>query len=109
MVLEWGFAVSTTIELNQIKTIVNVSNLSASWLFQRANSEKKQFNVSPDFITEFLDINFKSMQVRLYLNAEAKTFLPCFMHIFVLSLPNELVFLSSCIEAGGDPVLRSFL
>ncbi|EOX93300.1 Lycopene beta/epsilon cyclase protein isoform 3 [Theobroma cacao] len=37
-------------------------NLSASWLFQRAMSAKKQTNVSPEFINELLDINFKSMQ-----------------------------------------------
>ncbi|PPS16245.1 hypothetical protein GOBAR_AA04329 [Gossypium barbadense] len=37
-------------------------NLSASWLFQRAMSAKKQSNVPPDFINELLDINFKSME-----------------------------------------------
>ncbi|KAK8717759.1 hypothetical protein V6N13_045016 [Hibiscus sabdariffa] len=37
-------------------------NLSASWLFQRAMSAKKQSNVPPDFINDLLDINFKSMQ-----------------------------------------------
>ncbi|XVE72432.1 hypothetical protein DITRI_Ditri11bG0039000 [Diplodiscus trichospermus] len=37
-------------------------NLSASWLFQRAMSAKKQSGVSPEFINELLDINFKSMQ-----------------------------------------------
>ncbi|XP_057460963.1 uncharacterized protein LOC130751375 isoform X3 [Actinidia eriantha] len=37
-------------------------NLSASWLFQRAMSAKKQPNVSPDFINELLYVNFQSMQ-----------------------------------------------
>ncbi|XAR55345.1 Lycopene beta-cyclase, partial [Bertholletia excelsa] len=37
-------------------------NLSASWLFQRAMSAKKQSNVSPDFISELLCANFQSMQ-----------------------------------------------
>lgn len=37
-------------------------NLSASWLFQRAMSAKKQSNVAPDFINELLDVNFQSMQ-----------------------------------------------
>ncbi|XP_059661869.1 uncharacterized protein LOC132307968 [Cornus florida] len=37
-------------------------NLSASWLFQRAMSAKKQSNVSPDFISELLCANFLSMQ-----------------------------------------------
>ncbi|XWS47406.1 hypothetical protein CRYUN_Cryun14cG0149500 [Craigia yunnanensis] len=37
-------------------------NLSASWLFQRAMSAKKQSHVSPYFINELLDINFKSMK-----------------------------------------------
>ncbi|XP_073142615.1 uncharacterized protein [Henckelia pumila] len=37
-------------------------NLSASWLFQRAMSAKKQSNVSPDFINELLFANFQSMQ-----------------------------------------------
>ncbi|XP_028120315.1 uncharacterized protein LOC114317748 [Camellia sinensis] len=37
-------------------------NLSASWLFQRAMSAKKQSNVSPDFINELLYVNFQSMQ-----------------------------------------------
>lgn len=37
-------------------------NLSASWLFQRAMSAKKQSNVSPNFINELLFANFQSMQ-----------------------------------------------
>ncbi|KAG5545615.1 hypothetical protein RHGRI_017939 [Rhododendron griersonianum] len=37
-------------------------NLSASWLFQRAMSAKKESNVSPDFINELLYVNFRSMQ-----------------------------------------------
>ncbi|KAI8551984.1 hypothetical protein RHMOL_Rhmol06G0230000 [Rhododendron molle] len=37
-------------------------NLSASWLFQRAMSAKKESNVSPDFINELLYVNFQSMQ-----------------------------------------------
>ncbi|KAL0001638.1 hypothetical protein SO802_015419 [Lithocarpus litseifolius] len=37
-------------------------NLSASWLFQRAMSARQQSNVSPDFITELLYVNFQSMQ-----------------------------------------------
>ncbi|KAK6120626.1 hypothetical protein DH2020_045621 [Rehmannia glutinosa] len=37
-------------------------NLSASWLFQRAMSAKKQSNVSPTFINELLWANFESMQ-----------------------------------------------
>ncbi|CAA2960648.1 Macrophage migration inhibitory factor homolog [Olea europaea subsp. europaea] len=37
-------------------------NLSASWLFQRAMSAKKQSNVSPNFINELLYANFESMQ-----------------------------------------------
>nr|QTZ19485.1 lycopene beta-cyclase 1 [Bixa orellana]QTZ19487.1 lycopene beta epsilon cyclase isoform 4 [Bixa orellana]QTZ19489.1 lycopene beta epsilon cyclase isoform 4 [Bixa orellana] len=37
-------------------------NLSASWLFQRAMSAKKQADVSPEFINELLYVNFTSMQ-----------------------------------------------
>ncbi|PIN18708.1 Lycopene beta-cyclase [Handroanthus impetiginosus] len=37
-------------------------NLSASWLFQRAMSAKKQSDVSPTFINELLYANFESMQ-----------------------------------------------
>ncbi|GAB4859311.1 hypothetical protein Ancab_010773 [Ancistrocladus abbreviatus] len=37
-------------------------NLSASWLFQRAMSAKQQSEVSPDFITELLHANFRSME-----------------------------------------------
>ncbi|GAV72160.1 Lycopene_cycl domain-containing protein [Cephalotus follicularis] len=37
-------------------------NLSASWLFQRAMSAKRQSNVSPDFINELLHVNFQCMQ-----------------------------------------------
>ncbi|KAL8457151.1 hypothetical protein ACS0TY_035118 [Phlomoides rotata] len=37
-------------------------NLSASWLFQRAMSAKKQSNISPSFINELLHANFESMQ-----------------------------------------------
>ncbi|KAL5729856.1 hypothetical protein ACHQM5_002749 [Ranunculus cassubicifolius] len=37
-------------------------NLSASWLFQRAMSAKKEANVSPDFINELLCTNFQCMQ-----------------------------------------------
>lgn len=37
-------------------------NLSASWLFQRAMSARQESNVSPDFITELLYVNFQSMQ-----------------------------------------------
>ncbi|XP_047310548.1 uncharacterized protein LOC124914110 isoform X2 [Impatiens glandulifera] len=37
-------------------------NLSASWLFQRAMSAKKNVNVSPDFINELLYANFQSME-----------------------------------------------
>ncbi|KVH93083.1 hypothetical protein Ccrd_004874 [Cynara cardunculus var. scolymus] len=40
-------------------------NLSASWLFQRAMSARKQAGVSPDFINELLYANFQSMQVPL--------------------------------------------
>ncbi|KAG6748686.1 hypothetical protein POTOM_048615 [Populus tomentosa] len=37
-------------------------NLSASWLFQRAMSAKKNSNVPPEFINELLYVNFQSMQ-----------------------------------------------
>ncbi|KAK9151590.1 hypothetical protein Syun_009899 [Stephania yunnanensis] len=37
-------------------------NLSASWLFQRAMSAKKEDDVSEDFINELLYINFRCMQ-----------------------------------------------
>ncbi|KAL2224626.1 UNVERIFIED_CONTAM: hypothetical protein Sindi_2929700, partial [Sesamum indicum] len=37
-------------------------NLSASWLFQRAMSAKKQSDVLPTFINELLYANFESMQ-----------------------------------------------
>ncbi|KAK4420549.1 hypothetical protein Salat_2005300 [Sesamum alatum] len=37
-------------------------NLSASWLFQRAMSAKRQSDVSPTFINELLYANFESMQ-----------------------------------------------
>ena len=40
-------------------------NLSAAWLFQRAMSAKQQYDVSPDFISELLYVNFQSMQVGL--------------------------------------------
>jgi hypothetical protein len=40
-------------------------NLSASWLFQRAMSAKKNSNVPPEFINELLYVNFQSMQVGL--------------------------------------------
>ncbi|KAK4386268.1 hypothetical protein Sango_2497400 [Sesamum angolense] len=39
-----------------------VPNLSASWLFQRAMSAKRQSDVSPTFINELLYANFESMQ-----------------------------------------------
>ncbi|KAL8464756.1 hypothetical protein ACS0TY_034313 [Phlomoides rotata] len=42
-------------------------NLSASWLFQRAMSAKKQSNISPSFINELLHANFESMQVQIAL------------------------------------------
>ncbi|KAJ4835336.1 hypothetical protein Tsubulata_044464 [Turnera subulata] len=37
-------------------------NLSASWLFQRAMSAKKDSSVYPEFINELLYVNFQSMQ-----------------------------------------------
>lgn len=37
-------------------------NLSASWLFQRAMSARKQAGVPPDFINDLLYANFNSMQ-----------------------------------------------
>ncbi|KAL8189197.1 hypothetical protein R6Q57_028763 [Mikania cordata] len=37
-------------------------NLSASWLFQRAMSARKQAGVPPDFINDLLFANFQSMQ-----------------------------------------------
>ncbi|KAK1353614.1 Glycerol-3-phosphate dehydrogenase [NAD(+)] 1 [Heracleum sosnowskyi] len=37
-------------------------NLSASWLFQRAMSARKESSVSPDFINQLLCANFQSMQ-----------------------------------------------
>nr|XP_043623880.1 uncharacterized protein LOC122595563 [Erigeron canadensis] len=37
-------------------------NLSASWLFQRAMSARKETGVSPDFINDLLHVNFQSMQ-----------------------------------------------
>ncbi|KAL0319899.1 UNVERIFIED_CONTAM: hypothetical protein Sradi_5251400 [Sesamum radiatum] len=37
-------------------------NLSASWLFQRAMSAKRQSDVSPTFINDLLYANFESMQ-----------------------------------------------
>ncbi|WJX21065.1 hypothetical protein P8452_10539 [Trifolium repens] len=37
-------------------------NLSASWLFQRAMSAKKQSDVPEDFINELLYANFSCMQ-----------------------------------------------
>ncbi|MFS7980188.1 putative lycopene beta-cyclase [Helianthus anomalus] len=37
-------------------------NLSASWLFQRAMSARKQAGVPPDFINDLLYANFQSMQ-----------------------------------------------
>uniref|UniRef100_A0A164ZW91 Uncharacterized protein n=1 Tax=Daucus carota subsp. sativus TaxID=79200 RepID=A0A164ZW91_DAUCS len=37
-------------------------NLSASWLFQRAMSARKESSVSPDFINQLLCVNFQSMQ-----------------------------------------------
>lgn len=39
-------------------------NLSASWLFQRAMSAKKESKVSRDFINELLYVNFHCMKVR---------------------------------------------
>lgn len=37
-------------------------NLSASWLFQRAMSAKKQSGVPPDFINQLLCVTFQSME-----------------------------------------------
>ncbi|KAK1416666.1 hypothetical protein QVD17_25781 [Tagetes erecta] len=37
-------------------------NLSASWLFQRAMSARKDAGVPPDFINDLLNANFQSMQ-----------------------------------------------
>nr|CAD1826594.1 unnamed protein product [Ananas comosus var. bracteatus] len=39
-----------------------VTNLSASWLFQRAMSARPRVDVSPNFINELLYVNFQSMQ-----------------------------------------------
>ncbi|XP_042479008.1 uncharacterized protein LOC122059967 isoform X2 [Macadamia integrifolia] len=39
-------------------------NLSASWLFQRAMSARKQANVPSDFINELLFVNFQCMQTQ---------------------------------------------
>lgn len=90
-------------------------NLSASWLFQRAMSAKKESNVSPDFINELLYVNFQSMQVSL--NYIEINFLPeklkCFFFFPAQTL--MLHFLSFyqnlCVlyQRLGDPVLRPFL
>jgi len=74
-------------------------NLSASWLFQRAMSAKKQSNVPVDFINELLYTNFSCMQV-VFLS-----WLRLFWCFFLLLL----LFYPSFLQRLGDPVLRPFL
>lgn len=76
-------------------------NLSASWLFQRAMSAKKQSNVPEDFINELLYTNFSCMQV-VYFSHDSD-------YNFVLSYLLLLLFYLSLLQRLGDPVLRPFL
>lgn len=92
-------------------------NLSASWLFQRAMSAKKESNVSPDFINELLYVNFRSMQVSLnyieinFLPEKLKGFFFFFFPAQTLMLHFLSFYQNLCVlyQRLGDPVLRPFL
>ncbi|KAK6141191.1 hypothetical protein DH2020_025074 [Rehmannia glutinosa] len=72
-------------------------NLSASWLFQRAMSAKKQSNVSPTFINELLWANFESMQDVIQFGPLVKT-----LGLVMLTRP---LIIPSIFKQVGLPVL----
>ncbi|KAJ4845742.1 hypothetical protein Tsubulata_048896 [Turnera subulata] len=84
-------------------------NLSASWLFQRAMSAKKDSSVYPEFINELLYVNFQSMQ-RLG-NPVLRPFLQDVIQLGPLSKTLGLVMLTepliitSIFKQVGIPVL----
>ncbi|KAL2973426.1 hypothetical protein AAZX31_14G044700 [Glycine max] len=83
-------------------------NLSASWLFQRAMSAKKQSNVPEDFINELLYTNFSCMQrlgdpvLRPFLQVGIPVLLDWSRHFLGLGY---YTFLSTF----ADPIVRPFL
>ncbi|WVY89894.1 hypothetical protein V8G54_035408 [Vigna mungo] len=89
-------------------------NLSASWLFQRAMSAKKQSNVPADFINELLYSNFSCMQVRLG-DPVLRPFLQDVVQFGPLSKTLGLVMLTnpqiipSIFKQVGVPVLVDWL
>ncbi|KZV34438.1 hypothetical protein F511_23412 [Dorcoceras hygrometricum] len=84
-------------------------NLSASWLFQRAMSAKKQSNVSPNFINELLFANFQSMQklgdpvIRPFLQ-DVIQFGPLVKTLGLVMLTRPLI-IPSIFKKVGIPVL----
>ncbi|KAG6750087.1 hypothetical protein POTOM_047165 [Populus tomentosa] len=69
-------------------------NLSASWLFQRAMSAKKNSNVPPEFINELLYVNFQSMQKL------GDPVLRPFLQVYCLISPFQSFFLVDLIDAA---------
>ncbi|KAH6796019.1 hypothetical protein C2S51_037005 [Perilla frutescens var. frutescens] len=88
-------------------------NLSATWLFQRAMSAKKQSNVAPTFINELLYANFTSMQklgdpvLRPFLQ-DVIQFGPLVKTLGLVMLTRPLI-LPSIFEQVGIPVLLDWL
>ncbi|KAJ9537623.1 hypothetical protein OSB04_030356, partial [Centaurea solstitialis] len=88
-------------------------NLSASWLFQRAMSARKQAGVSPDFINELLYANFQSMQrlgdpvLRPFLQ-DVIQFGPLVKTLGLVMLTNPQI-LPSIFKQVGFPVLIDWL
>ncbi|KAL2973421.1 hypothetical protein AAZX31_14G044700 [Glycine max] len=84
-------------------------NLSASWLFQRAMSAKKQSNVPEDFINELLYTNFSCMQrlgdpvLRPFLQ-DVVQFGPLSKTLGLVMLTNPKI-LPSIFKQVGIPVL----
>ncbi|XP_017428316.1 uncharacterized protein LOC108336390 isoform X2 [Vigna angularis] len=84
-------------------------NLSASWLFQRAMSAKKQSNVPADFINELLYSNFSCMQrlgdpvLRPFLQ-DVVQFGPLSKTLGLVMLTNPQI-LPSIFKQVGVPVL----
>ncbi|XP_052179051.1 uncharacterized protein LOC127792561 isoform X2 [Diospyros lotus] len=72
-------------------------NLSASWLFQRAMSAKQQPVVAPDFISELLYLNFRSMQDVIQFGPLVKT-----LGLVMITKP-EII--PSIFKQVGIPVL----
>ncbi|PIA36789.1 hypothetical protein AQUCO_03200042v1 [Aquilegia coerulea] len=84
-------------------------NLSASWLFQRAMSAKKNANVSPDFINDLLCTNFQCMQrlgdpvVRPFLQ-DVIQFVPLVKTLGLVMLTKPQI-IPSIFKQVGIPVL----